>query len=215
VTRELSIRLRIAAAFEDDPARSFGSRYVEIMLERWCELNRASKRISTLMVILGAGFVLLAGAKTAEFNLGPLKLTNVASILTIAPVIVSFLLHEFVVLVSAAARYREVAYEATANLYPTIEDNDLQRMLAPPTASLWGREQWRQLREKPCSRVARLAEQLDVGVVLALTFGTIGFLVYAFATLFRDPHTSGPLVGVAVVVAGFNLIRSTGVMLDE
>ena len=48
-------------------------------------------------------FMLLLNAKEAQFTLGPLRLTNVAAVLTLIPPLVAALAYEFVSLMAAQA----------------------------------------------------------------------------------------------------------------
>jgi len=157
--------------------------YLEIVLERWSEIASARRRTGTLIVSLGVGSVSLAGAKHGEFTLGPLKLTNVSSVLTIVPATISFLLYELAALMAAAQRYRHVVKALVGRLYPPVAANDLGRLLAPAAPALWGHDQWSVIREFARNRSTTVLGGLNAGLGVALVLGPFVFLAYAFAEL--------------------------------
>jgi hypothetical protein len=200
------ISQRVTDAFDDGTLASFGSDYLGLALERWSEVVRLERRTATLMIVVGVGFVLLAGAEAAEFTLGPLKLTNVHSILVLGPVILSFLFYELLLFDLAELEYKAITDSLMGRLHPTIRDNDLHFALAPATPAVWGKEPERSLSAAE-SRSLRTLDRLNSGISAVLAFGTLIFLAYTFVHLYGDAHTSALAVTVALGVTCFNVLR--------
>lgn len=91
-----SIRERVEHAFDEQTAAAFGIQYLEILLTGWRGLVVSLRRTTLSLVVLVVVFMLLLNAKEAQFTLGPLRLTNVAAVLTLIPLLVAALAYEFV-----------------------------------------------------------------------------------------------------------------------
>src|SRR5689334_12014020 len=113
-------------AFEDDRARDFGEKYLELLYSNWFEIMRSARRAVFLAVLLILSFFLLDPAKTSTLELGPLKTSNVAAVLVLLPAIISFLLFEAIDLTLSGVQYREAGEAVLQELYPTVYDNDFE-----------------------------------------------------------------------------------------
>jgi len=209
-----SLDERVADGF-DDKASPFRARYLDIALERWSEITRTARRTAIFIVVLGVGFVLVAGAQKAEFTLGPLKLTNVSSVLTIVPAIVSFALYELAALMLAASNHSKIVEALVERFYPSIAANDLDLVLAPATASLWGHEVWLGMRRRAepglvAVTLSRLNSWLGMTVILA----PLPFLVLAFNHLYQDARADKLAVSAAAVFAVVNVLRMFLLFVD-
>jgi hypothetical protein len=195
-------------------AAEFGDKYLDLLLASWYELARALRRTTTYMVLLTVTFVLLSGAQQTEFTLGPLKLTNVESVLPVVPALLSFFLYEWVVLVSATDRYKKVADTLLKKMHPTIVANDLELMLRPPVAMMWGGEAWSAVRSEPAGLAGRLLSSAALGIGAVLLFGGLAFHVFAFVDLYGNDGRNTLAVTISLVFCVFNLARAFLVIYD-
>lgn len=205
---------RVADGFAAPETRAFGEKYLELVLAGWTEIETALRRTIILIVVLVVAFLLLADAKTTEFDLGPLTLSDVTGVLTLVPAIVSFLYFEFVVLLTAGVRYRRVRDALVENLHPDLYENDLEKMLFPPVTSVLGFNRWR-LPTTPGGAIAKTVEILAVGTGLLLFFGALGFLVYAYQDLLANEEADTAAVTVSAVFASFNVVRAFLMLSDD
>jgi hypothetical protein len=205
---------RIEDGFDETTLRAFGVDYLKLLLDRSSELARGLRRTGTLIIVLAVVFMLLVGAEKGEVTLGPLKLTNLASVLPVFPVVISFLFYELIVLFDGQITYEQVLGHLVRRLYPRLRESELDALLAPATASLWGLETWRDVRSKPPSTAGRAVRILDAIALIVLFVVSVAFPVYAFFALYDHPHTNAVAVTVAAAITGFNVARAYLVIED-
>ena len=211
-----AIEERIKAAFHSgSPDHEFGEKYLDLLYANWCAVARALRRTSVLLVGLVVAFLSLAYARNTEFTLGPLRLTNISSVLVLVPAIVSLLAYEFFVLGTARIRYRDTIRALVQLLHPSVSENDLQLLLEPPTASLWSDEGWLKLRESEPGIASKLIGWGGNVVLFSLVLGTLAFLVYAYVTLYENSHANTLGVTASLVFAVFNGVRGVLVLADS
>jgi hypothetical protein len=206
---------RVAEAFEDEDVRAFGDKYLDHLLTSAQAIADALRRTSTFVVVLILVFFLLANARTAEFTFGPLKLTNVAAVLTLIPAVVSFLSYEFIVLLHAGNRYEKLKDATIAVLFPGLYQNDLEDSLSPVTTQAWGAHRGLGLRSVEKGWMASVLDESIWIVGAAIIFGTLGFLVYAYVHLFQEPKAHDVVVAVSLVFAACNVGRAVLIWFDE
>jgi hypothetical protein len=208
--RFVPLRDRVADAFDSETSGKFGELYVTALLDNWREIARAFRRSLLLAVALIVGFYLLRGAKNAELTLGPLKLTNVTSVLTIIPALLAVVAYECVSLLAAFAAYRDAMGEVVRKLHPKVYENDLELLLVPPTLTLLGGigSSWEDLRKKPPGISEKVLSITSTVVFAAIIGGSAGFLVYAYSYLYRHSHVNTIAVSVSLCVAVIYAIRA-------
>ncbi|MFL5782140.1 MAG: hypothetical protein ACJ760_12580 [Thermoleophilaceae bacterium] len=210
-----SIADRIEFGFDDESLAAFGLDYLKLLLDRWSEVARTLRRTGTLIVLLAVAFTLLVGAKSSAIVVGPLKITNVASVLPLIPAILSFLVYELIVSAGAVAMFDTVMTSLVERMHPTVTQNDLEYLLAPATGSLWGDDPWRQLRTNPPGRASRVLSALDAVGGVGLLFGSLVFEAFAFYKLYVHPHTNAVAVSVALLFAAFNVVRAVLLLTES
>lgn len=206
---------RVDEGFDDHALDSFGVEYLKLLVERTSEFARAARRTGTLIVVLAVAFVLLLGARNAEIGVGPLKVTNVASVLPLLPVVLSFLVYELVVLVLGQMTFEDAVGAVVRRMYRDLHDHELDLLLTPATAALWGRERWRHLRPTAPGRMARAVRTFDRLLIAGLVGGSIAFMGVAVSRLEDHPHVNDALVSVAGLIVVANVVRTLLVILDE
>jgi hypothetical protein len=209
------VRERVEAAFADEDEHAFGERYLDHVLERWTGIEAALRRNVLLIVLLVVAFLLLEGGETSEFSLGPFKVTDVSSVLTLVPAVVSFLYYEWAELISARGRYALLRYEVFRKLHPVAHEKQLGAALAPPTISVWGDHPWERLRYRERGRAYFLLEKCGMVVTVGILLGAIAFPIYAYATLFEDSQTDPMALTLSLVFTLFNLARTAFTIADQ
>ena len=205
---------RAKEAFDENGAPAFAPAYLDGLWAGWTDAARAARRTGTLLVSLVVGFILLTHAKNTAFTLGPLKLTDITSVLILVPAAASILLYELYVLEFAQVRYREVSLAVVDQIYPAVRKSELDVMLRPPTASLWGNDGWRRVRLKDSGIASVLLDWLQDIVLLALLGGVIGFLAYAYWTLYKGHHANTIALSSSVAFSAFNVLRVVLLAID-
>jgi phosphoglycerol transferase MdoB-like AlkP superfamily enzyme len=206
----LPLRDRVEAAFAEQTARSFGHSYLEALLVGWREIAQSLRRSLALVVVLMVAFFLLKNSKTSDFTLGPIKLTNISSVLTVLPVLVSVLIYECMGLVSAFSMYREMTGEVVRSLHPSIYENDLEMMLAPPTITLIGGvgENWEGIRKSPPGLPGSILGATTVAIFAAIVGASFGFLTYAYGYLYTDTHVNSLVVSLSLGASVLYAVRA-------
>jgi hypothetical protein len=207
---------RLRDGFDPHTLDKFGLRYLEAIIESWRESEQTMRRTLAFAGLLVVIFFLLTHAKTAEVTLGPLKLTNVAAILILIPTLVAFLGHEWMELLCAAERYESVSEGLTRLLAPSLHENDLDVLLAPPVVHPYGRladRSWMEIRSsaKPASR--KTLEFITYLVVVVVLLGSIAFLVYSYIYLYGDPHANAVPVSIGLAVTAVYAVRTIAVFV--
>jgi hypothetical protein len=204
---------RVADGFSGAALAEFGPQYLNVVLDRWSQIARALRRTTVVIVVLGVGFVLFEGAKQPTFDVGPLEISSRAAILPVIPVVVSFLVYEWVLLAIAFATYRGVVVSLIRTMHPSVASNNLEVLLYPPVASLWGHEQWRSIRDRPPGAETRRLDLIDRSVQPILLGATFVFLAYTFVYLYG--HGDPSAVTAALVAVVINLVRSCLLLSDR
>jgi hypothetical protein len=212
--KHIPLRERIDSAF-DQGDDEYSRQYLSILIENWREVARAFRRTTMLIAALIIGFVLLEGSKTAQVTIGPLKLENIWTVLTVVPVLIAILNYECVSLFAAFAMYRETTSELVRVIRPSVHDNDLERMLAPPTLSLIGAVggTWEDVHQSAPSFARTILTKTSVTMLLVLIVGSIGFLGYTYFQLYTSRHVSPIAVSVSLVLAVLYSIRAVALMV--
>jgi hypothetical protein len=209
---------RVSDAFADKTDErlvEFGDRYLDHILDASKALAESLRRTVIAIATLVTVFFLLAGAKSAQFTLGPLKLTNVSSVLTLIPALVAFLSYEFCAVLTAGFRFEALKTALIRKLHPQLFADDLHHMLGPISLQAWGTPQWRLLRATEPNWATKVLRPLDVTVVFSIFGATLGFIVYSFWYLFHDPHVSIIAVVASAVFSVLSLARATALLYDE
>lgn len=211
--RHIPLRERFDNAFaqgDDEYARQ----YLSLLIENWREVARALRRTTMLIAALMVGFVLLEGSKNAQVTLGPLKQANIWAVLTLVPALIAILNYECVSLFAAFAMYRETTSELVRVIRPSVRDNDLEMMLAPPTLSLFGalRGNWEDVHQSAPSLARAVLTTTSLAILTVLILGSIGFLGYAYLQLYTSQRISPIAVSVSFVVAVLYSIRAVALM---
>lgn len=205
---------RAKEAFDENGASAFAPAYLDGLWAGWNDAARAARRTGTILVSLVVGFILLTHAKNTAFTLGPLKLTDITSVLILVPAIASVFLYELYVLEFAQVRYGEVSLAVVGQVYPAVRKSGLDVMLRPATASLWGNDGWRGIRLKKSGIASVWLRRLQDVVLLALLVGVIGFLAYAYWTLYKSHHANTIAVSSSLAFSAFNVLRVALLAVD-
>ncbi|HTB71065.1 MAG TPA: hypothetical protein VK707_08800 [Solirubrobacteraceae bacterium] len=203
-------------AFNDDTLAAFGQHYLDALLTTWREIMQSMRRSTLLLVALLITFVLLKGAKHAEVTVGPIKLTNVVSVLTIIPALISLLLYEFVSLISAHAVYRNVVGETMRIMHRGVYDSDLEYLLGPATVTFFGggSRTWEELRSTRPGLSRRFLDATTLLIITAIIGSAFGFIYYAYRYLYQDSHANGLAVSISLAVTVLVLARTVALMFD-
>jgi hypothetical protein len=206
---------RIQAAFDPTTGDiAFGEKYLELVYANWCAIASSLRRTSVLIVTLMVAFLSLAHTRNTQFTLGPIRLTNVASVLVLVPAIVSLLTYEFFVLGTARIRYRDAVRALIRLLHPSVWEHGLGLLLEPPTTSLWSEEGVLTLRESDAGVASKLVRLSGIGLLSALIVAAVSFLVYAYVILYGDAQASTVAVSASLLFAIFNGTRGLLVLID-
>jgi hypothetical protein len=211
----LSIDERVRKAFDSGTLEKFGLRYLEAIIESWREAEQNMRRAVAFAGILVVIFFLLAHAKNAEVTFGPLKLTNVAAVLTLIPTLVAFLGHEFAERNASSERYEAVCGALVNLLAKSIRENDLDNLLAPEVVHPMGRVEGRSWQNIQLggSRAAYAVMDVTKYIGIAVVFlGSIAFLVYAYVYLYGDRHASSAAVSIALAITAVYVIRTVAIL---
>jgi hypothetical protein len=204
-----SMKKRVEEAFDPEGAdAAFCEKYLDLLYANWAAIATSLRRTATLVIVLMLGFVLLTQSRDAQFTLGPLKFTNVASVLVVAPALVSFLMFELYSLVLASRLYREATNAVMRRLHPSVQANHLNLLLAPPTASLWADNGWTSLQVSHSDFLSKIFEWTMLVAALTILMGTGFFLIYAYVTLYEGGRANSVAVTASAVFACFNVFRA-------
>lgn len=205
------MRKRTLDAFGGATLDKYGIRYLEAIMENWRDAEATMRRTLAFAGVLVVIFFLLAHAKNAEVSFGPLKLTNVAAVLTLIPTIVAILGNEWCDLGGNCEAYERVWDNLIARLMPSIYDNDLDVLLFPPTVHAFGRwadRSWQGVRATPEQAAALLLSTTRYLVAFVVFLGSIAFFVYAYIYLYGDRHADPAAVTVGLGVTTVFALRS-------
>jgi hypothetical protein len=212
---EKALSARIQDAFGEPAAREFGDKYLARVVQSSDVIAQSLRRTVILVAGLVVAFLLLAGAETAEFDLGPLKVTSVPSVLTLIPAVVGMLYYDVFLLLSLSHRCRVLRDSLIKTLHPTVFDEDLEVFLGTPTTNPLGGHRWLDIRVTPEGWPARVQVPLRYAFDLVLLFGGLAFLVYAYWHLFDDGDTSTWAVVGSLVVSAVSVVRAVAIMVEE
>lgn len=205
------MRQRTLDAFDDTTLKKYGTRYIEAVMGNWREAEVAMRRTLTLTGVLVVIFFLLAHAKNAEVSFGPLKLTNVAAVLTLIPTIVAILGAEWCDLLAACERYERVWDAVIPRFAPSIYENDLDVLLLPSTVHAFGRgsdRDWQMLRAMPQRPTAFVLLVTRYLLAFVIFIGSIAFFVYSYIYLYGDRHADAAAVTVSLGVTIVFAVRA-------
>lgn len=210
-----SIRDRVEAAFDPELAASYGDAYLDAIVTTWRELSHGLRRTTLQITLLILVFVLLEGARSVQFDLGPLRLTNVSALLTLIPALVAILSYELVALELAQRVYSVAVSEVMRAVHRPVYEQDLEFLLAPATIHPMGGSgrDWEALHAGN-GRLHETVARTDNLVWAAIVFGTFGFLVYSYLHLYADRHANAIAVSVSLAVALVFAARAWALVLD-
>jgi len=201
---------RINAAFkegDDDRLANFGDRYLDHVIEAEKAIADGLRRTVVQIALLVTVFVLLAGAQKAQFEFGPLKLTNVAEVLILVPPIISVLYFDFGSLLAASYEYEGVRALVVGRLYPKLRRENLSAILGPLSLQVWGFENWQDIRGLSGYRLSGLLKQVNRIVGVSALLGVAGFFVYAYLHLFHDSKANTVAVLLSLAFSLLNMLR--------
>lgn len=205
---EKSVREAVEEGFDEETCKAFGDKYLELVYANWSEAVRALRRTVFLLVITAVGFVILEGTHSGQIDLGPIRVDNVWAVLTLIPILTSFLIFEALDLTIADHYYKEAASAAIKSIHPSIHQHRLHFFLEPATGFAIGMGSMASLKPKSPGRLGRARENFEMVTVLGLLFGAIAFIAYAFVSLYESDHTSWVAVSFSLLVSAFNLTRA-------
>lgn len=213
--RPMPLKQRVAIAFPESPGDAFSDTFLQMVIERWRDLQASLRRAVTLMVVLIAGFLLLASSKhDAGFDLGPLKLASVAPVLVWAPALISFVGLEVLTLQLGYWRYQLLVKELMGRLHPNVAAAELELAVAPSTVPLWGMPPWEELRTIKVSRLTWTRRWVSAVVAALMVVAWAGFASGAYAWLrSRHPDVTAYRVSLALTVLSF--VRYSMLLADE
>ena len=205
------IQDRIVETFGGSAAdRAFAERYLEILLENWRSTQERGRRLVGLTALLIAAFFLLAGAKVSEVEVAFIRVTNVATVVTFIPLVVSFIYFELLVIAIWDTHYEALRTALVRELYPTFFANDLQVTLGVPAAFTGSGAEIHVFRFKRPGREGVLSV-LDNTYQAVFILAPVGFLVYAFIHLLEVSKADRAVVIGGAVVAAINVVRAQAI----
>ncbi len=202
-----SLHRAVEDAFDDDTREAFGDKYLELVYANWANTVRTLRRTVLFLVLAVMTFLILNHAHAAEIEVGPLRVDNISAILIILPAAASFLLFEAVDLLLADHYYKEAASASMKVMHPSVYENDLELLLEPTTGFAVGVGSTSDLKPERPGAVANLRGLFEVVMMLGLLIGAIGFILYAYWSLFNNDHAATLAVVAGLTVSLFNLIR--------
>lgn len=204
-----SVHQAVEEAFDDDTRQAFGDKYLELVYANWADAVRTLRRRVLLLVLAALAFLILNHAHAAEIEIGPLRVDNISAILILLPAAVSFLLFEGLDLLIADHYYKEAASASMKMMYPSIYKNNLELLLEPTTGFALGVGSTSDLKPNLSGPIATLRDLFELAMMLGLLSGAIGFIVYAYWSLFGNEHAATFAVVLSLLVSVFNLARGT------
>lgn len=130
---------RIAAAFpgaEENPMSP--TDYLDIVRLHWRTAEDTLRRTTLGLLVVAALFVLVSEAGVAEFDLGPIRITDLTIIQKAVPVVFAYLTLEWVTLGILINRLGSVHDAVVERVQPDLKKAYLQLLLAPAVMSLAG-----------------------------------------------------------------------------
>lgn len=213
--RPMPLKSRVAVAFPEAADDAFGDAFLHLVIERWRDLQVALRRATTLMVVLIAGFLLLASSKhDAGFDLGPLKLTSIAPVLVWAPALISFVGLEVMTLQHGYWRYEAIVKELMARLHPNVAAAELDLAVAPSTVPLWGLPPWERLRTVEADRLSRIRRWVSALVAALMLAAWIVLVTGAYSWL-EGRHPDPTAYWISLAVTALNVARGALLSVDE
>jgi hypothetical protein len=202
-----SVREAVHDAFDEKTREAFGDKYLELIYVNWSEAVRSLRRTFLLLVVTVVTFLILEQTHSGTIDLGPFQVDDFAAVLTLIPVMSSFLIFEGIDLAIADHYYKEAASATMKAMHPSIYENKLQLLLEPTTSFALGMGSVSSLKPKSPGRLGQLREDFEMLTVIGLLLGALGFIVYAFASLYTSNQTSWPAVTISLCLSLFNLAR--------
>jgi hypothetical protein len=213
--RPMPLKDRVAVAFPEAADDAFSDAFLHMVIERWRDLQVAQRRATTLMVVLVAGFLLLASSKhDAGFDLGPLKLASVAPVLVWAPALISFAGLEVVTLQLGYWRYEAVVKALMERLHPNVSAAELDLAVAPSTVPLWGLPPWERLRTAAPDRLSWIRRRVSA-LIAALMLAAWMILVTGAYSWLEGRHPDPTAYWVSLAVTALNVARGGMLVVDE
>ncbi len=209
-----TLSARVEDAFSDEDAVEFGDKYLELVLDAWKGIAATLRRTTILLLVSAVAFQLLISADVKEFSFGPLKLKDIAFAPALIPVVASFLLVDFVLLVNASRQHLNARTYVMRKLYPAIERNDLDYLISPPTVLLWGFGYSQALRSNEPGGSWRTFHWLTMAIGGLMLFSGPLFLGYAYWELFRYDDASRTLVWAGLIICVVNVVRASTLFWD-
>jgi hypothetical protein len=197
----------IEEAFSASDDDGFGKEYLRYLIESEQKNADALRRTVVQMAVLAAAFILLAGAQTARFTVGPLTLTNVSGVLILLPPAIAVLSFDFVSALSVALQFEAVRALLIRHLHPKLSAEHLSAMLGPVALQAWGVENWQEIRRLQPSTMTKALSRANNVVGVAIFLGLICFFVFSYWHLFNAPHADLLLVIPSLVFCALNMGR--------
>jgi hypothetical protein len=195
-------------AFDPATLSQFGQKYLELVYANWFETVRTLRRTVLLCIAAVLSFLLLDNS-SGELNLGLIKTSDASAASTLLPAVTSFLLFEAIDLTVASFYYQDITAALMRKLYPSIYRNDLELLLAPPASFAWGAGTAESLSPPPqgTGKLDGVREWTGGLLVAAVILGVIGFLVYAYLSLYGSDQTNFFVVTASLAFTLFNVLR--------
>ena len=195
-------------AFDPATLEQVGQKYLELASANWFETVRTLRRTVLLCIATVLSFLLLDNSG-GELNLGLLKTNNASAASTLLPAVTSFLLFEAIDLTVTSFYYEDVMSALMEKLYPSLYRNDLELLLTPPASFAWGAGTRESLSppSRGTDKLDQFREWIGRVVTTAIVLGVLGFLVYAYLSLYGNEQTNFFVVTASLVFTAFNLLR--------
>ena len=205
----------IEKAFSASDQDGFGKEYLRYLIESERKIADALRRTVVQIAVLAAVFILLAGAQTARFTLGPLTLTNVSGVLVLLPPAIAILSFDFASSLSVASQFEAVRALLIRHLHPTLPEQHLSAMLGPITLQVWGVENWQDIRRLQSSKTTKALARLNNIVGVSIFLGLVCFFFFGYWHLFNDPQAELLLLIPSLVFCIVNVGRVLLLVVTE
>jgi hypothetical protein len=199
-----SLSDHVKKAFGSAKSKEYAKEYLETIHANWRDAeSRISQSLLSLVFFISV-FELLTRAAVAEVTLGPFKVTDLAIIQKILPLIVAYFFFEFGSSTIQRNELSDVYYEIIRVCHKSISSNNLQYYLSPRIGFfLFGNLFW-----QPANILVRNIQYLlQIPIVLFAILGPTIFEIYAFLRLFEG-------FGVSDIVVWFVLLFSVMIMIQ-
>jgi hypothetical protein len=211
----LALDERVTEAFPPGVAASFGPQYLGALLDNWRGIAKSLRTCLSFLVALVILFLALRNVRSARISVGPLQLNNVSDVLMVVPLLVSLLTYEAVGLIAAYAMYRETVKHVVCAMHPTVHQNNMELMLAPPMFSLigGGGRNWEDIQKTKPGVSRHVLNATAVAVFAVIWVGSFAFLLFAYLNLYADRHVAALAVTASLAGAVVYAARSLALLV--